>query len=135
MADLLVRSTCSTGSSRDAGRGDGGVRRPPSAKPHGNYRVVTSVRTLDLAPDRAAEPHDKKNPRLMAQVWIYSERWARVQGYRRHPPTCSGAAGSRAMPAHQSFERLARVDQDAIANRRTGAPSEAMAPRRSTGSG
>ena len=128
VADLLVRSDLLDGlvpGTLDAAAA--AVPAPALGQAPWHYRVVDiKFRTLDLAPDRAAEPHDTRA--YMAQVWIYSGALGRIQGYR---PPSAYLLGRGWKSGHargtSCFERLARVDHDAIANRRTGAAVEAMA--------
>jgi len=121
VADLLV----ALGPARRARPGTLDAATAPSrrasAKPC-SYRVVDiKFRTLDLAPDRAAEPHDT------APTWPGSgstaRRWGGVQGYRPPSPTCSGAAEVGHARGTSCFERLARVD---TSDRPTGGPGQTV---------
>lgn len=122
VADLLVRSdrlnelvdgSLTEEESRVGAPGLGG--RP------WHYRVVDiKFRTLELSANRAADSSDLRA--YMAQVWVYNEAVARIQGYRAPAAFLLGrswrSGGARGTGC---LERLARVDQDAIADRRTGA--------------
>jgi hypothetical protein len=122
VADLLVRSdridelVADTLGEEAATAGAPGLGGRPW-----HYRVVDiKFRTLELRADRAADPSDLRA--YMAQVWVYNEALARVQGYRA-PAAYLLGRGWRSGNARGTscFERLARVDHDAIVDRRTGA--------------
>ncbi len=96
----------------------------PAAAWH--YRVVdVKFHTLALDRERAAQPFDSLA--AMAQVWVYNEALGRLQGYL--PPSAyllgrSWKAGW--VRGTGCFERLARVDHDALGDPRGGRTLEAM---------
>ncbi|MGH2408206.1 MAG: hypothetical protein ACRDF7_09035 [Candidatus Limnocylindrales bacterium] len=121
VADLLVRSDLLNelvpGTLRDT---EARVPAPALGTNPWHYRVVDiKFHTLDIGPDRAADPWD--SPANAAQLWVYNEALGRLQGYR--PPAAfvlgrlwkSGWARGTGC-----FERLARTDHDAVGDPRTG---------------
>src|SRR3990170_1940052 len=58
----------------------------------------------------------------MAQVWVYNEALGRIQGYRPPAAYLLGRRWKTGWTRGEScFERLARVDHDAIGDQQTGA--------------
>jgi hypothetical protein len=122
VADLLVRSdvldVLVPGSlTADASR----VPAPALPGAAWHYRVVDiKFHTLGLDADGAVRPYDALA--YMAQVWVYNEALGRLQGYTPPAAFLLGrswkSAGAR---GGGCFERLARVDRDAIGDSRTGA--------------
>jgi len=120
VADLLVRSDLLN--ELVPGTIDDAAARPAApnlnAMAH-DYRVVdVKFHAFDLDADRAANSYDALA--YMAQVWVYNEALGRAQGYR---PTSAYLLG-RSWKAGWTrgtgcLERMARVDHEAVGDRRT----------------
>lgn len=126
VADLVVRSdamdTLIPGTLDPAAAA---VAAPALGSPW-HYRVVdVKFHTFILREGREADPYDALP--YMAQVWVYNAALGRLQGYV--PPAAFLLGRSWRYfrtRGNGCFERLARVDRDAVGDTRSGRPLAAM---------
>ena len=128
MADLLVRSDILDelvpGTIDEAAARVGAPNLGGDAARH--YRVIdVKFTTLDIDAERGIKEY-RATP-AMAQVWVYNEALGRIQGYRPPAAYLLGRRWKTGWTRGEScFERLARVDHDAIGDQQTGATLAAL---------